>query len=123
MALLLLLTFALRPAYYVGYFSYFQLNVDYIIENYCINKERPELDCNGKCYLMEQLAAADDQKRQDSASNAALTLMDAFVPLFVKQTTDFSFHSLKENTQQQIFSVNPRWDAVGLERMLRPPSC
>lgn len=120
MALLLLLTFALRPAYYVGYFSYFQLNVDYIIENYCINKERPELDCNGKCYLMEQLAAADDQKRQD---NATLTLLEAFVPLFVQQTTDFSFQSHLEHTQQQLFSLDASWNYVRVNRMLRPPSC
>ncbi|TKD66287.1 hypothetical protein FBT53_05270 [Flavobacterium sp. ASW18X] len=119
----MLLTFALRPAYYVGYFSYFQLNVDYIIENYCINKERPELACNGKCYLMQQLAAADDQKRQDSATNAALTLMEAFVPLFVQQTTDFSFQFHKEHTQQQLFSLDASWSYVRVNRMLRPPSC
>ncbi|CAM3199365.1 hypothetical protein NZD85_13010 [Empedobacter stercoris] len=26
-----------------------------IVEEYCINKERPEMQCNGKCYLSKQL--------------------------------------------------------------------
>ena len=38
---------------------------DYIAEFLCINKDKPELDCEGKCYLMQQLAAQDDEKRQN----------------------------------------------------------
>ncbi|MDT7827469.1 hypothetical protein RQM65_02175 [Pricia sp. S334] len=32
------------------------VNYDYIVNVLCENKDRPELQCNGKCYLVEQLA-------------------------------------------------------------------
>ena len=36
---------------------------DYIAEYLCINKDRPELQCNGKCYLMRKLAEQNEQKK------------------------------------------------------------
>ena len=38
---------------------------DYIAEFLCINKEKTELNCNGKCYLMQRLAEQDEQKKQN----------------------------------------------------------
>lgn len=37
------------------------INYDYISKVLCINKDKPKLNCNGKCYLMRQL-----KKQQDS---------------------------------------------------------
>jgi hypothetical protein len=47
----------------LGYVAYFELNIDYIIETYCVNKEKPQLQCNGKCHLAKQLTlvAADTE--------------------------------------------------------------
>ena len=42
----------LRP---VEPFIEYALNHDYIAEVLCINKKKPELNCDGKCYLMQQL--------------------------------------------------------------------
>jgi hypothetical protein len=33
----------------------FTLRHDYIAEHLCINRDRPELECDGKCYLMRQM--------------------------------------------------------------------
>ena len=33
----------------------FFVNQEYIKETLCINKDRPKLQCNGKCFLMQQL--------------------------------------------------------------------
>jgi hypothetical protein len=32
------------------------INYDYISKVLCINKDKPELKCNGKCHLMKELA-------------------------------------------------------------------
>ncbi|MFC4097707.1 hypothetical protein [Euzebyella saccharophila] len=41
--------------------DYFQ-NYDYIVKVLCENKEKPMLECNGKCYLSKLLAEeADDE--------------------------------------------------------------
>lgn len=39
------------------------INYDYISKVLCVNKEKPQLRCNGKCHLMKELAkAAEDEK-------------------------------------------------------------
>ncbi|MBD3750649.1 MAG: hypothetical protein IE931_14270 [Sphingobacteriales bacterium] len=40
------------------------MNKDYIAQNLCINKDKPWLRCNGKCFLMKKIAEAD--KKQQS---------------------------------------------------------
>ena len=38
---------------------------DYIAEFLCVNKEKPKLNCNGKCYLIQRLKEQDQQKKQN----------------------------------------------------------
>lgn len=33
---------------------------DYIKNELCVNKDKPEMECNGKCHLMKELAHASD---------------------------------------------------------------
>jgi len=48
----------LRPIQpYVEYF----INQDYIAEFLCINKDKPKMQCNGKCYLVKEI-----EKQQES---------------------------------------------------------
>ncbi|WP_209332707.1 hypothetical protein [Lunatimonas salinarum] len=42
------------------------LNKASIIENFCINKAQTELQCDGKCYLAQQLKAERDKRDQES---------------------------------------------------------
>lgn len=41
------------------------INHDYIAEYFCVNKDKPELSCDGKCYLAQQLAEEKDEKRKN----------------------------------------------------------
>ncbi len=41
------------------------INQDYIAEFLCINKDKPELECNGKCYLSEQLKKVTEEKEKN----------------------------------------------------------
>lgn len=50
----------LRP---VQPFLYYYLNHDYIAKYLCLNKEKPKMHCNGKCYLMKGI------KKQHQTSN------------------------------------------------------
>ncbi|WP_298238620.1 hypothetical protein [uncultured Algibacter sp.] len=38
------------------------LNQDYIAEFLCINKDKPELQCNGKCHLVKQIKKQQEQE-------------------------------------------------------------
>ncbi len=41
------------------------IDQEYIAEFLCINKDRPELACEGKCYLMQMLQEQEDQKKME----------------------------------------------------------
>jgi len=47
-------------------FSAFKLNQTSIIEKLCVNKENPEMKCDGKCYLKTQFEKTD---KEDSSPN------------------------------------------------------
>lgn len=44
------------------------VNYDYISKVLCINKEKPKLNCNGKCHLIKELAKASDQNTPSSSN-------------------------------------------------------
>ncbi|WP_165870315.1 hypothetical protein [Albibacterium bauzanense] len=39
---------------------HFKLNQDTIEQEFCINKDKPELQCHGTCYLKKQLQQKED---------------------------------------------------------------
>ena len=45
----------------------FELNKEYIIENLCENRFKPELNCNGQCYLAKQLHKVAEDKATKEA--------------------------------------------------------
>lgn len=50
-------------------FAGFELNRNYISAKLCVNKNKPELHCNGKCYLMKKLKQAQEkEEKQDRQS-------------------------------------------------------
>jgi len=46
----------------------FFLNRVYIAKVFCVNKEKPKMHCNGKCYLTRQLKAQEKQDQQAPAA-------------------------------------------------------
>ena len=44
----------------------FTINRTYIIENFCVNKDKPMLHCNGQCFLADKLKKAQDQKENQA---------------------------------------------------------
>lgn len=41
----------------------FELNQNYIASELCINRDKPQLHCNGKCYLMRKLKQAEQKEK------------------------------------------------------------
>lgn len=78
----------LRP---IAPFVEYAINYDYISKVLCINKDKPELQCNGKCQLMQKL-----EKQQD----------DDFKSLrIVQEDYPIGFVELLKITSQKIISV------------------
>lgn len=45
-------------------FSSYELNKEYISSVFCINKEHPELHCDGQCFLAKKLNELEHQNKQ-----------------------------------------------------------
>jgi len=87
----------------------YAVNYDYIVETLCINKSRPELHCNGKCYLTREIAKTNeaDSLPLSKSKNSGQKLLDIYLlpeiadvitPVNVRSsgagfsyTTDYSF--------------------------------
>lgn len=52
---------SLKIACTLGYYALF---TEDFIERYCINKERPELQCDGKCALSKMLTEKKQEERE-----------------------------------------------------------
>jgi hypothetical protein len=49
-------------------FVKYEFTKEFIIQNYCINKDKPELHCDGKCYLAKQLKAVEEREGKEAQS-------------------------------------------------------
>ena len=116
---ILFFVLAVRPLYNIGYITYYELNIDYIIETYCINKKTPELKCNGKCHLATQLAVnAQDNPDETSYLN---TLFETFLPVyFQKDTFNIKWFFLKNNIQNN-WNYSNFITSTYQENLDRPP--
>jgi len=62
----------------------FEMRRDYISRNLCENRNKPSLDCNGKCYLAKKIAAAQEQEERQAECDFMGKLVEvaASFPLF-----------------------------------------
>jgi hypothetical protein len=56
-----------------GTIAYYHANRDYIAKALCENRSRPELHCDGKCYLAKKLKAQQDKQDKDTTERVQNT--------------------------------------------------
>ena len=77
----LILALSLQCLVKLGLITYYKLNIEYIVQELCENRARPELNCEGKCYLEKQLSDAD-QAEEQSKERIQKTELPVFLPSF-----------------------------------------
>ena len=82
MSLLILI----KPA--VPVFEYV-INYEYIATVLCINKDKPELKCNGKCHLMQELAKVSEKELPLTPTKKQVVTETEV--LFYKELESFAF--------------------------------
>ncbi len=99
------------------FFSY-EFNKTYIIENYCINKNRPQLHCDGKCYLAQKLQAA----REKEENQSKITVYKLWLEVF-HQTNNLpdkqSFHIITDQLFNYFYQNN--YNHSSIFSLLKPP--
>jgi hypothetical protein len=97
----------------------FKINQDYIANYLCINRDKPELECKGKCVLMQRMQQElndikehDRQKAQHIVEQEVLLFFQKFPPIAIFKS-NFIFHKkLIINTFDPSFTSLLFTDAV-----------
>ncbi|EDP95466.1 hypothetical protein KAOT1_11101 [Kordia algicida OT-1] len=105
----------------MSHVAYFQLNIDYIIETYCINKDKPQLECNGKCHLATQLAEIDPGAKDSNTSNSINTKEIFTLVFLVKNTVNLPEKSQNFSPKKLINSYQKNYSFLGISSCFKPP--
>ncbi|MEM7101595.1 MAG: hypothetical protein AAF502_00610 [Bacteroidota bacterium] len=62
-AIFLLFLFVISSSQQFLVYMHYLVNKDYITEFLCINKEKPELACDGKCFLADQIKKFNEENQ------------------------------------------------------------
>lgn len=57
----------------------FELNQQYIAEYFCVNKDKPMLHCDGKCYLARKLKEAEEKEKKSEKESLKVSYQPAFI--------------------------------------------
>jgi len=89
----------------------FYLNQSYIAKNLCVNREKPMMHCNGKCYLSKKIT---EQEKKDNSPISKTERMDIqlfFLPETLLLENTFSIilkrhYIIKEENPVSSFSTS-----------------
>ncbi|MFN8343478.1 MAG: hypothetical protein U0X91_00650 [Spirosomataceae bacterium] len=70
----------------------FELRKEHIIHTLCENRYKPQLHCDGKCYLAKQLQNVAEGHARDDAQKQSDSAKRVIQELFEETQLDFSFH-------------------------------
>ena len=106
------------PLLYLDY----ELRKEFIIDNYCVNKDRPELNCDGKCYLATRLAAAEKQEQKQAERNFVFKLLETVTDC----RTFFATYSVADFASDALAKAAflyspPTFEAAALSGVFHPP--
>nr|WP_295926130.1 hypothetical protein [uncultured Dyadobacter sp.] len=54
----------------------FEIRREYIVANLCENRARPQMHCDGKCYLAKRIAALDEHEKRQAEKSYMFKLLD-----------------------------------------------
>ncbi|MFI8377902.1 hypothetical protein [Leeuwenhoekiella sp. NPDC079379] len=77
----------MRPV--VPVFDYI-FNYDYIADELCVNRDKPELNCNGRCYLMQALAD-EASKKKNAEERGAKNNLSLNITYFINHNLNWEF--------------------------------
>jgi hypothetical protein len=101
----------------------FRINRTYYAEVLCVNKNRPELACHGKCVLMKRLRVEMevDQKKD---SNKMLTIMERVLEsvVYIPIPTEFPKVTISQDLQISPWNFIDFIASVYAKGIFHPPS-
>ena len=84
------------------------MHKDYIVENLCINQSKPEMDCEGKCYLKKQIVSEVTKNAGRSTNLPDETNTNYFTPHFTTSSEGIYLFPIYIDLKTDFFA----WDGA-----------
>ena len=102
-----------------GTIAYYQINKEYITRVLCENRDKPQLHCDGQCYLAKRLKAQQEKQNQQTSERIqnipSLQLFASPLASFEFLTTHFAV------LQARIFPYHLATYQAPLSILVPPP--
>ena len=96
----------------------YQLRKDFIAKAFCVNKQKPKLNCNGKCYLAKRIKATEEQE-----SKAQHRIFDKYeIPTMICEelaNPDFQLFSLTHSST--LYTYSNHYSGLFTLHIFHPP--
>lgn len=96
------------------------MQYDFIVTTLCENKDNPEMECNGKCYLGKQLAKENgdqDKNPFQKSSHSEISFQ-----LIFEEVKPFSFDLFLEEVVENNFNIPvDLYRSISSNPLLQPP--
>jgi hypothetical protein len=120
-SILLVILLTWQTIFNVGFFIYWRVNQTFIAENLCENRNKPQMHCNGKCYLFKKMKQAEEE---ENAKNSLPNAIPNFksVDNFVFQNHDWNIEFTSLSFQKPKFTPYSSNLLIGNQNSIfRPP--
>nr|WP_315030866.1 hypothetical protein [uncultured Chryseobacterium sp.] len=98
----------------------YAVNYNYIVNTLCVNKSKPELHCNGKCYLSKELAKTNNDTEStpfNKVKSSGQKILDIYIlPDVTKVAITEKIPFLKNN-----FIYETAYSFLFLKHIFKPP--
>lgn len=101
-----------------GTIAYYHANKDYIARVLCENRDKPQLHCDGQCYLAKKLKAQQDKQDRETTERVQQT---ASIQLFCQDACRFVFVGPRAQSPLPVFSYQPGTYRTPVRGILKPP--
>ena len=92
---------------------------DYIKTELCVNKDKPEMHCDGKCYLAKQMTKANEAEKNTKDSKQIS--IHITVEICESLPEYFSFYKTCEPKTEVLEYKNSLYAHLRFQRLFRPP--
>ncbi|WNJ18664.1 hypothetical protein [Pontibacter sp. G13] len=104
----------------IGLHGWYQVNQTYLSQVLCINKDRPELHCKGKCILMQKLKQVDLAEEQ-ADTPIPPPVVDVEWSVFLTAHASFH-HPVQPELQEFAYWTDPHYTHDWVKEIFRPPT-
>ena len=85
----------------------YEIDKEYITEQFCVNKEKPALKCNGKCHLATQLTNAEPAQTEQPAQINYIPQIQLFFQDVEQPFVDEDFNAMAAVKISLFYSFEP----------------